>query len=129
MHRLRRMSDRNFFAELKGRDFYDVAGAYALVPAEYFGTETFSMCMRRGFLFFALSACFALTQIKAGDWSEHLTLHEDTQSPDGSYGIVVSTSENEQTDYFADQKTHRLLGKIEGFDYVEGQFHGGLSTV
>jgi hypothetical protein len=71
----------------------------------------------------------ALTQINAAGWSEKLTIHEGTQSPDGSYGIVVSTDENEETDYLADLKRHRLLGKIEGFDYVEGQYHGGVSTV
>jgi hypothetical protein len=30
--------------------------------------------------------------VTAADWPEHLTLHEESRSPDGHYGIVVTTS-------------------------------------
>ena len=80
--------------------------------------------------------------VTAADWPEHLTLHEESRSPDGHYGIVVSTSSHvddgktvllaeegeEFVDYFADLQTHRLLGKIKGFEYVEGANHAHLDV-
>jgi hypothetical protein len=81
-------------------------------------------------------------EVTAADWPEHLTLHEESRSPDGHYGIVVTTSshvndgttflipeeDEEFVDYFADLQTHRLLGKIKRFAYVEGENHGHLSV-
>src|SRR5437660_8026759 len=78
----------------------------------------------------------------AADWPEHLTLHEASRSPDGYYGIVVTTSshvdddatvllpekDEEFVDYFADLQNHRLLGKIKNFEYVEGENHAHLDA-
>src|SRR6266702_4204170 len=64
--------------------------------------------------------------VTAADWPEHLTLHEESRSPDGHYGIVVTTSSHvddgatvllpeegeEFVDYFADLQTHRSLGRL-----------------
>ena len=80
--------------------------------------------------------------VTAADWPEHLTLHEKSRSPDGHYGIVVTTSSHvddgatmlmpeegeEFVDYFADVQTHQLLGKIKGFEYVEGENHAHLNV-
>lgn len=80
--------------------------------------------------------------VTAADWPEHLTLHEKSRSPDGHYGIVVTTSSHvddgatilipeegeEFVDYFTDLQTHRLLGKIKGFEYVEGENHAHLDA-
>jgi uncharacterized protein YecT (DUF1311 family) len=80
--------------------------------------------------------------VTAADWPEHLTLHEESRSPDGHYGIVVTTSSHvddamtflipeegeEFVDYFADLQTHRLLGKIKNFEYVEGENHRHLEV-
>ena len=80
--------------------------------------------------------------VTAVDWPEHLTLHEKSRSPDGHYGIVVTTSshvddgttilmpeEGEKfVDYFAGLQAHRLLGKIKGFEYVEGENHAHLDV-
>jgi uncharacterized protein YecT (DUF1311 family) len=80
--------------------------------------------------------------VTAADWAEHLTLHEKSRSPDGHYGIVVTTSSHVDdgttilmpdegetfVDYFADLQTHRLLGKIKGFEYVEGENHAHLDV-
>src|SRR5947207_14724228 len=80
--------------------------------------------------------------VTAADWPEHLTLHEESRSPDGHYGIVVTTSSHvddgatvllpeegeEFVDYFADLQTHRLLGKIRGFEYVEHENHAHLDA-
>jgi uncharacterized protein YecT (DUF1311 family) len=81
-------------------------------------------------------------QASGADWPEHLTLHEESRSPDGHYGIVVTTSSHvddgatvllaeegeEFVDYFADLQTHRLLGKIKGFEYVEHENHAHLDA-
>jgi hypothetical protein len=80
--------------------------------------------------------------VTAADWPEHLTLHEESRSSDGHYGIVVTTSSHvddgktmllaeegeEFVDYFADLQAHRLLGKIKGFEYVEGENHAHLDV-
>lgn len=80
--------------------------------------------------------------LNAADWPEHLTLHEASRSPDGHYGIVVTTSshvddgatvllpekDEEFVDYFADLQNHRLLGKIKNFEYVEGENHAHLDA-
>jgi len=89
----------------------------------------------------ALTTC-SMSFVTAADWPERLTLHEESRSPDGHYGIVVTTSSHvddgnttllaeegeEFVDYFADLQTHRLLGKIKGFEYVEHENHAHLSA-
>src|SRR5438128_12693121 len=80
--------------------------------------------------------------VTGADWHEHLAVHEESRSPDGHYGIVVTTSSHvddgatvllpeegeEVVDYFADLQTHRLLGKIKGFEYVEHENHAHLDA-
>lgn len=89
-------------------------------------------------------AAISLTTLAAtaAEWPEHLTLHEDSGSPNGHYGIVVTTSSHVYdgatillpeegevfVDYFANLQTHRLLGKIKHFEYVEGENHSHLDT-
>ena len=77
----------------------------------------------------ALTTC-SMGFVTAADWPERLTLHEESRSPDGHYGIVVTTSSHvddgnttllpeegeEFVDYFADLQTHRLLGKIKALN-------------
>jgi len=89
----------------------------------------------------ALTTC-SMGFVTAADWPERLTLHEESRSPDGHYGIVVTTSAHvddgntillaeegeEFVDYFADLQTHRLLGKIKGFEYVEHENHAHLDA-
>src|SRR5437764_6796864 len=80
--------------------------------------------------------------VTAADWPERLTLHEESRSPDGHYGIVVTNSSQvddgatvllpeegeEFVDYFADLQRHRLLGKVKGFEYVEHENHAHLNA-
>ena len=89
----------------------------------------------------ALTTC-SMGVVTAADWPERLTLHEESRSPDGHYGIVVTTSSHvddgnttllpeegeEFVDYFADPQTHRLLGKIKGFEYVDHEKHAQLDA-
>ena len=49
--------------------------------------------------------------VTAADWPEHLTLHEESRSPDGHYGIVVSTSS-----HVDDGKTVLLAEEGEEFE-------------
>ena len=70
----------------------------------------------------------------AEDWPKGYVVY--TQSPDNHYGILVpsveAAEENEalgQKNYFANLKTHRLLGKISGADYFANQNHRGLKMV
>ena len=72
----------------------------------------------------------------AVDWPEGYVLYEATESPDERYGILVPTYEAwekdeslENTNYLADIKNHRILGKIKGADYFAHQNHRGLKTV
>jgi len=70
------------------------------------------------------------------DWPSGYVVYENTESPDGRYGILVPSmdawEEDEslgETNYLADLKSHRLLGKIRGADYFEHQNHRGLQIV
>jgi hypothetical protein len=76
-------------------------------------------------LLFALSLSVAASRTAAAvDWPDGYVLYEDTQSPDERYGILVPTYEAwekdgslEDTNYLADLKNHRILGKIKGADF------------
>jgi len=85
----------------------------------------------------ALSLRVAASRTAAAvDWPDGYVLYEETQSPDERYGILVPTYEAsekdrslETTNYLADIKDHRILGKIKGADYFAHQNHRGLKTV
>ena len=84
----------------------------------------------------AILLLVALSRAAAADWPEGYEVYEDTQSPDGRYGILVPTYEAwdndstlEEKNYFADLKNHRSLGKIAGADYFRNQNHRSLRTV
>src|SRR5215831_4877940 len=62
------------------------------------------------------------------DWPEGYVVHEDSESPDGEYGIIVpgdesTVAEGDNVNYLAKAKTRQVLGKIEGSDYFEHQNH------
>lgn len=72
----------------------------------------------------------------AEEWPEGYVVYENTQSPDGRYGVLVPTYEASEKDgslteknYFADLKNHHLLGKIAGADYFAHQNHRGLKAI
>jgi uncharacterized protein YecT (DUF1311 family) len=63
------------------------------------------------------------------DWPEGYVVHEESESPDRQYGIIVPAAESDTGDnYLANLKTHQLLGKIEGADYFEHQNHRSLNV-
>jgi hypothetical protein len=62
-------------------------------------------------------------------------VYENTESPDGRYGLLVPTMEAWEKDellsegnYLADIKNHRVLGEIDKVDYFEHQNHRGLAV-
>jgi uncharacterized protein YecT (DUF1311 family) len=76
------------------------------------------------------------TTVAAADWPDGYVVYEKTESPDGRYGILVPSMEAwekdeslGETNYLADLKNHRLMGKIRGADYFEHQNHRGLQVV
>lgn len=78
-----------------------------------------------GWLIFLASARFAAAE----DWPQGYVVHEDSESPDEQYGILVPDQDHEEGDnFFANLKTHQILGKIEGTDYFEHQNHSGLEV-
>jgi len=85
---------------------------------------------------FPLGIVLALTSANAAaaDWPEGYVVYEKSRSPDDHYGIVLPgreagiEEEGDGTNYLADLKTKRLLGKIAGADYFEGQNHRGLQV-
>jgi Lysozyme inhibitor LprI len=70
----------------------------------------------------------------AGEWPEGCVPYEKSRSPDGHYGIVLPSRETgvehdtDNDNYFADLTAQRVLGKIAGADYFEGQNHRGLQV-
>lgn len=86
---------------------------------------------------FTCIALFILGFVRAFaiDWPEGFVVHENSESPDAQYGIVVPSVEAYEkdeslgeTNYLADLKNHRLLGKIKDVDYFEGQNHRHLDV-
>jgi uncharacterized protein YecT (DUF1311 family) len=83
----------------------------------------------------ALLLIFAISRaLAAANWPEGYVVHENTESPDGRYGIIVPGDEStiaqgESVNYLAKLKTHQTLGKIKGSDYFEHQNHAGLNVI
>jgi uncharacterized protein YecT (DUF1311 family) len=78
----------------------------------------------------------------AGDWPKGYVVHENSESPDHKFGLVVPVEpgpESEDTDegseasddanYLANLETQVLLGKIAGANYVENQKHSNLNVL
>ncbi len=72
----------------------------------------------------------------ASDWPSGYVVYENTESPNGRYGILVPSMDAwekdeslAETNYLADLKSHRPLGKIRGADFFEHQNHRGLQVV
>jgi uncharacterized protein YecT (DUF1311 family) len=75
--------------------------------------------------------------LTAGDWPKDYVVHENSESPDRRYGVIVFSKqaaiEHDQTDantsYLANLQTRQTLGEIRGTDYFEGQNHRDLQVV
>ncbi len=90
----------------------------------------------------ALLVLFALVATSrissAGDWPENYIVHEHSESPDGHYGILVSSqqaaidqeeTEGNTTTYLANLQTRKTLGEIRETDYFENQNDRDLQVV
>ena len=89
-------------------------------------------------LFFAVGwfVAFSITRAAAPDWPDGYVVYENTESPDERYGILVPSMDAwekdetlAETNYFADLKEHRLLGKIRAAEYFERQNHRALRVI
>ncbi len=86
-------------------------------------------------LFSALLLNIAGSKAAAADWPQDYVVHENSESPDGRYAVLVQSqdaaaesNDNESAVYLADVKNHTTLGKIDNVDYFEQQNHRGLEV-
>ena len=86
-------------------------------------------------LAFASSALLLIsTAVSREDWPEGYVVHENSESPDHQFGLVVPGSEEASEDsdaanYLGNLKTHEFLGKLADADYFERQNHRHLSVI
>jgi len=88
-------------------------------------------------LFFALALSLGPPKrVDAGEWPQDYVVHENSESPDRRYGVLVlsreaAASEDKtegNTTYLADLQTHQALGEIHGTDYFERQNHSNFTV-
>jgi len=87
------------------------------------------------FVLFALVVTFRT--VASGEWPENYIVHEDSESPDGHYGVLVLSQQaaidQDETDgnttYLANLQTRKTLGEIRETDYFENQNHRDLQIV
>ena len=89
----------------------------------------------RLFLAIGWFVVFSITRADAADWPKGYIVYEDSKSPEDRYAVLIpsrdAAEENESlgaTNYLADLKNHRLMGKIRWADYFEHQNHRGLQV-
>ncbi len=88
----------------------------------------------------ALLVLFALVltsrTVAAGDWPENYIVHEQSESPDGRYGVIILSKQaaidrdetEGNTTYLVNLQTRKTLGEVRGTDYFEHQNHRGLEV-
>lgn len=93
---------------------------------------------RVSILLFALILNLGLSGIAAAsDWRANYIVHENSESPDQRYAVLVLSKQaaidGDQTEgnttYLADLQTHKALGEIRGTDYFQGQNHRDMQVV
>ena len=82
-----------------------------------------------------VSLALALSRANAIDWPKDYIVHENSESPDGRYAVLVQSRDaavesdsNESAVYLADVRAHTTLGKIDKVDYFEHQNHRDLEV-
>ena len=74
----------------------------------------------------------------AGDWPKGYVVHENSESPDHKFGLVVpggsedadeGSEASDDANYLANLETHALLGKIADANHVENQRYGNLNVI
>ena len=88
----------------------------------------------------ALLVLFALVftsrTVAAGDWPENYIVHQQSESPDGRYGVIILSQQaaidrdetEGNTTYLVNLQTRKTLGEVRGTDYFEHQNHRGLEV-
>jgi hypothetical protein len=88
-------------------------------------------------LAFVSAALLLIPTTADADWPKGYVVHENSESPDRQFGMVVPGSEyadeasedSDQANYLANLKTHERLGKIADADYFERQNHRDLNVI
>lgn len=88
-------------------------------------------------LAFVSAALLLIPTTADADWPKGYVVHENSESPDRQFGVVVPGSEyadeasedSDQANYLANLKTHECLGKIADADYFERQNHRDLNVI
>jgi len=88
-------------------------------------------------LLFALLA----VHLTAGEWPEHYIVAEDSRSPDGRYGILIRSNEDDglpfdedaweatlKTNYIADFQAHSVVARVNNAYYAQGANHRNLEV-
>lgn len=81
-----------------------------------------------------LAPCFTAIS-KDIDWPEKFVVAKKTCSSDNRYGILVPSNEDypdispDDSNYLADLKNHRILGKIKDVNYFENANHRDLYAI
>jgi lysozyme inhibitor LprI len=89
-----------------------------------------------GLAFASAALLLISTAAAVGDWPEGYVVHENSESPDHQFGLVVPGSDAGEAgedsgaaNYLANLKTHELLGKLADADYFERQNHRHLNVI
>jgi hypothetical protein len=92
-----------------------------------------------------VSAAVLLTStgfVTAGDWPKGYVVHENSESPDHKFGLVVpagltpgsedadeGSEASDDANYLANLETNALLGKIADANHVENQKYSNLNVI
>ena len=87
-----------------------------------------------GLAFASAALLLISTAAAAGDWPKGYVVHENSESPDHQFGLVIPGSEevsegSDAANYLASLKTHEFLGKLADADYFERQNHRHLNVI
>ncbi len=99
-----------------------------MFPARLF-TSAVSLCC-------IIAASLPMTRAAEAGWPEGYEIAENSESPDGHYGVLLPSRETAEKledtaipNILVNLKTHRRLGVISAAEYFPGKNHAGLTVV
>jgi hypothetical protein len=88
------------------------------------------------FAFTSSALLLISTAAAAEDCPKGYVIHENSESPDHQFGLVVpgsdakeASEDSDAANYLANLKTHEFLGKLADADYFERQNHRHLNVI
>src|SRR4051812_19737886 len=89
-----------------------------------------------GFAFTSAALLLISTTGMAADWPTGYVVHENSESPDHQFGLVVpgsdpddASEDSDRANYLGNLKTHEFLGKLADADYFERQNHRHVNVI